>query len=145
MKQWLLSIKKDCVDSLNAHGQNRIFFYGKFLFFFFSLLCGYQYLLYGCYWIIAGLLTKPGLTDMMGKALGSDFVEFYAASKLALHGDPAGVYSIAKLQVLEKLVIGADDGLRPWHYPPSFLVIVLPLSLFPYGISFALTAVRHAN
>ena len=55
-----------------------------------------------------------------------------------MHGDPTGIYSISKLHIIEKLVIGADVGLRPWHYPPSFLIIVLPLSLFPYGISFAL-------
>jgi alpha-1,2-mannosyltransferase len=138
IKQWVQSIQGDCQAVLNAPKQERIYFYSRFLFVFISLLCGYQYLLYGGYWIIAGLLTKPGLTDLMGKPLGSDFVAFYAASKLALQGDPAGIYSITQIHVLEKLIIGADVGLRPWHYPPSFLIIVLPLSLFPYGISFAL-------
>ena len=84
IKQPVKSIKEDCMDALNAPKQDRIYFYGKFFFVFVSLFFGYQYLLYGCYWIIAGLLTKPGLTDLMGKPLGSDFVAFYAASKLAL-------------------------------------------------------------
>ncbi len=137
IKQLVKSIKGDCLAVLNAPVQDRIYLYGRFFFVFISFLCGYQYLLYGCYWIIAGLLTKPGLTDLMGKPIGSDFVAFYAASKLALQGDPAGIYSISKIHALEKLVIGADVGLRPWHYPPSFLIIVLTLALFPYVISFA--------
>jgi hypothetical protein len=97
-----------------------------------------MYLLAGGYWIIAGLLTNPGLTDLMGKPLGSDFVAFYAASKLALSGDPSGIYTIAKLHPMEKAVIGAQVGLRPWHYPPSFLLIILPLALFPCGVAFVL-------
>ena len=99
---------------------------------------GYIVILYGCYCIIAGLLTKPGLTDLIGRPLGADFIVFYAASKLALNGDPTGIYSIYKINLIIKSVIGADVKLYPWHYPPSFLIIVLPLSLFPYGISFAL-------
>jgi alpha-1,2-mannosyltransferase len=136
--QQVKSLKEDCVNALNAPAQDRLYFYGKMLFIFFSLLCGYQYLLYGCYWIIAGLLTQPGLTDLMGKPLGSDFIAFYAASKLALHGDPAGVYSISKLHVIQQTVIGVDTGIWAWNYPPTFLVMVLPLAFFPYGISFAL-------
>ena len=138
LKQLVKSIKEDCVETLSVPEQDRIYYYSKLFFFFISFLFGYQYILYGCYWIIAGLLTKQGLVDLMGKPLGSDFVAFYAASKLALNGEPAAIYSISKLHVIEKLVIGADVGLRPWHYPPSFLTIVLPLSLFPYGLSFAL-------
>jgi hypothetical protein len=83
-------------------------------------------------------LTKPGLTDLMGKPLGSDFVAFYAASKLALKGDPAGIYSITKLHAIEKTVIGSNIGTWAWNYPPTFLVMVLPLALFPYGVSFCL-------
>ncbi len=138
IKQLVKSIKVDCLAGLKVPESERIYLYSRYLFVVVSFLGGYPYLLYGCYWIIAGLLTKPGFTDLMGKPLGSDFVAFYAASKLALQGDPAGIYSIAKIHVLEKLVIGADVGLRPWHYPPSFLIIVIPLSLFPYCISFGL-------
>ncbi|MHB8068495.1 MAG: glycosyltransferase family 87 protein [Desulfobaccales bacterium] len=138
INQLVTFIKKDCLDALNASKQDRIYFYCRFFFIFISLLCGYQYLLYGCYWIIAGLLTKPGLTDLMDKPLGSDFVGFYAASKLALNGDPAGIYSISKLHIIEKTVIGADIGSWAWNYPPTFLVIVFPLALFPYAFSIAI-------
>jgi alpha-1,2-mannosyltransferase len=138
MKQALQSIKGECLALVQAPASVRFYFYGKFFFVFTSLLWGSLYLLFGGYWIIAGLLTTPGLTDLMGKPLGSDFVAFYAASKLALEGDPSGIYAIAKLHPLEKAVIGAEVGLRPWHYPPSFLIMVFPLALFPYGAAFAL-------
>jgi len=118
IKQAVKSIKGDCLAVYKAPKQERIHLYSRFLFVVISLLGGYQPLLYGCYWIIAGLLTQPGLTDLMGKPLGSDFVAFYAASKLAWQGDPAGIYSIAKIHIVEKLVIGADVGLCPWYYPP---------------------------
>jgi alpha-1,2-mannosyltransferase len=138
VKQALQSIKRECLAIAQAPASDRFRLYGKFFFVFVSLWWGYQYLLSGGYWIIAGLLTNPGLTDLMGKPLGSDFVAFYAASKLVLAGDPAGIYAIAKLHPLEQAVIGADVGLRPWHYPPSFLLMVFPLALFPYGAAFAL-------
>ena len=124
--------------SNNAHKQDRTNFYIKFFFIYASLLFAYPCIIYGCYLIIAGLLTKPGLTDLMGKPLGVDFVAFYSASKLALNGDPAGIYSISKLHVIEKTVVGADIGIWAWNYPPTFLVMALPLALFPYGISFVL-------
>jgi hypothetical protein len=138
LKHLIKSIQEDCVQIFSIPEQDRIYYYSKLFFFFISFLFGYQYILSGCYWITAGLLTKPGFVDLMGKPLGSDFVAFYAASKLALSGEPAAIYSISKLHVMEKLVIGTDVALRPWHYPPSFLIIVLPLSLFPYGLSFSL-------
>jgi alpha-1,2-mannosyltransferase len=137
-QQALDSLAREWRAVARAPGPDRCRFYGKFLFLFVSLWCGYQYLLSGIYWIIAGLLTNPGLTDLMGKPLGSDFVAFYAASKLALANDPAGVYAVAKLHPLEQAVIGADVGLRPWHYPPSFLLLVFPLALLPYGAAFLL-------
>jgi hypothetical protein len=138
MKQALESIKGEYLALGQAPASDRFYLYGKMIFLLLLFLWGYQYLLSGGYWIIAGLLTKPGLTDLMGKPLGSDFVAFYAGSKLALGGDPAGIYAIAKLHSLEKAVIGTEVGLRPWHYPPSFLNWVFPLALLPYGAAFTL-------
>lgn len=138
IKYLLESLRANWTSVIQADRKERFYSYAKLFFIFVSLFSGYQFLVYGCYWIIAGLLTHPSLTDLMGKPLGSDFIAFYAASKLALQGDPSGIYSIAKMHALQKLVIGTDGGLRPWHYPPSFLLIVLPLAIFPYVVSFVL-------
>jgi alpha-1,2-mannosyltransferase len=138
MKRLVSSIKEGYIDALYSHEQGRTYLGAKFIFVSASLLFGYSFILFGCYLTIAGLLTKPGLTDLMGKPLGSDFIVFYAASKLALNGDPTGIYSISKMNLIMTSVIGSNVTFYPWHYPPSFLVIVLPLSLLPYGISFAI-------
>jgi hypothetical protein len=108
-------------------------FFGIYL-----LLTGYLSLILDCYWIATGLLTHPGLTDIAGKPVGSDFVTFWAASKLVRSGDPAGVYSISKLYEVEKAIIGENMDPKPWFYPPPSLLMVLPLSFLPYLASFAL-------
>lgn len=117
--------------------QKRLQLYLRVLFALFLLLGGYLYLILGCYWTVAGLLTKPGLTDLMGKPVGHDFLAFWAASHLARTGDPGAAYSLAQLHAVEQAIIGANIPAWAWNYPPSFLLMVLPLSLLPYLASLA--------
>ncbi len=72
-----------------------------------------------------------------GLPVGHDFVTFWAASELARHGDPLTVYSPATMHLMEQAVIGAKIPLWPWSYPPTFLLMVWPLSLGPYLFSYA--------
>lgn len=90
------------------------------------------YIIMGGGWILYGLLHKPRLTTMLGHPIGGDFVEFWAASALALQGTPDLIYQLSKLHDMEVAVIGVDFGCIPWLYPPSFLLLVLPLALLPY-------------
>lgn len=101
------------------------------------LVNGYLFLFMGCYWTVTGVLTNPGLTDAMGKPVGHDFLAFWAASALARAGDPAGVYTVAKLHAMELSVIGTAIMKWAWNYPPTFLLMVLPLSYLPYLASLA--------
>jgi hypothetical protein len=76
-------------------------------------------------------LARGGL-DLAGKPLGTDFLSFYAASRLALGGDPAGAYAVATHGAAEVAVFGRDVGYAAFFYPPLFLLICTPLALLPY-------------
>ncbi len=73
-----------------------------------------------------------------GNAIGVDFIQYYAASGLALEGDAAGVYDRETLFQAERDVVAADPGQWPWSYPPTFLLVVLPLAKLPYMASLGL-------
>lgn len=84
------------------------------------------------YWVVTG----TGLTDRTGKPVGSDFLVFFAASSAALRGEPAAAYDFAWFQELERDIVKADYP-NPWVYPPTYLLVVLPLALLPYLASLA--------
>jgi alpha-1,2-mannosyltransferase len=71
--------------------------------------------------------------DPTGKPLGTDFLSFWAASKLALAGHPASVYQPAIHAAAQRAAFGgADVGYAAFFYPPVFLLICLPLAALPY-------------
>jgi len=83
------------------------------------------------------VLSRGGL-DPTGKPLGTDFLSFWAASRLALAGHPAQVYQPALHAAAEQSVFpGARLGYAAFFYPPVFLLICLPLAALPYLASLA--------
>jgi alpha-1,2-mannosyltransferase len=88
----------------------------------------------GCIGWIA--LSVDGL-DREGKPLGSDFVGFYAASRLALDGHPDLAYDVGAHWAAEKALFGPALGYTAFFYPPPALMISLPLALAPYFWSLA--------
>ena len=114
---------------IDQERSSRVFLYSCLLFALFLFLSGYVYFIYGFYSTIAGILKNPGITDLTGLPVGHDFVAFWAASNLARHGDPVSIYSLAKMHLMEQAVIGAKIQPWAWNYPPTFLLMVLPLSL----------------
>lgn len=64
---------------------------------------------------------------------GSDFVQFWAASKLLLAGDPAGAYVPAAMSAVQ-YALGRGHWVAFLCTPP-FLAVIAPLSLVPYGIA----------
>ncbi len=76
-------------------------------------------------------LAHDGL-DRSGKPLGTDFVSFWTASKIALGGHPADVYDIAIHQNEQTALFSRDIGYTAFFYPPTFLLICLPLAALPY-------------
>jgi hypothetical protein len=88
-------------------------------------------------YLLSGFWTNPGLFYRTGIPAGADFLQIWAASSLALEGHPALVYSPKALKIAETAAVGgAFKDYLPWHYPPSFLLMTLPVSLFPYLAAF---------
>jgi hypothetical protein len=87
------------------------------------------YLLIWGSWIFTG----SGLLDRTGKPIGADFLVFWSASSMARTGDPASVYDFQKFYKVEQNIANYPN---PWVYPPTYLLMVLPLSLLPYLPSF---------
>jgi hypothetical protein len=83
------------------------------------------------------LMARDGI-DAAGKPLGTDFLAFWSASRLALSGNPAGAYDIAQIYSVERATVAADPGLSTFLYPPPFLLACLPLALVGYWPSLAL-------
>ena len=77
-------------------------------------------------------LSSGGL-DLRGKPLGTDFISFYAASKLALSGHPDLVYNVANHLAAQRAIFGGVKlDYTAFFYPPLFLLICLPLATIPY-------------
>lgn len=71
--------------------------------------------------------------DPGGHPLGSDFISFWAASHLALNGQPQAAYSPIAHLAAERVAVPSDDGTyTAFFYPPVFLLFCLPLAILPY-------------
>jgi alpha-1,2-mannosyltransferase len=83
--------------------------------------------------VVVWIALSGGGRDLQGKPLGTDFISFYAASKLALSGHPDLVYNIARHFAAQQAVFdGAKFEYTAFFYPPLFLLICLPLAVVPY-------------
>ncbi|WP_367394903.1 glycosyltransferase family 87 protein [Cupriavidus sp. Agwp_2] len=84
---------------------------------------------------------SKGFTDSNVTRPGVDFSVFWSASYLALSEGPVHAYDIAKhLEVMREYGaqgVGSETVL-PWLYPPTFLLMVLPLALLPLAFSYVL-------
>lgn len=67
--------------------------------------------------------------------IGRDYVAFWGASHLALHGHAIDAYSLKAMGAVEKSVVPALKGTLPWLYPPTFLLLIYPAALLPYEFS----------
>ncbi len=86
---------------------------------------------------LALFASSHGGLDPFHKPNGHDFITFWAASRLALSGNPAAAYDVATIVRVEWAVVPGFHTFNPWLYPPTFLLVVLPLSLLPYLLSYA--------
>ena len=75
---------------------------------------------------------ESNLVDRYGGVVGFDFSHYYSASFLALNGKPALAYNPDILQATMQHLTGVKFKEYAYLYPPTFLLIILPLSLFPY-------------
>jgi arabinofuranan 3-O-arabinosyltransferase len=88
--------------------------------------------------LLASLVKGDWLIGADG-GVASDFVNVWAAGKLALAGHAAAAYDWATHKAAEESAVGhAFDGYFGWHYPPTFLFVAIPLSLLPYAVAYVL-------
>ena len=86
----------------------------------------------------AGLLSGVWIWGADGLGIPTDFVNVWAAGKLALQGHPALAWDWDVQRQVELDLLQQDfPGYFAWHYPPPFLFVAAFLAQFPYTIAFA--------
>lgn len=81
--------------------------------------------------------TGPGVLDRFGNPKGADFITFYAASAVALSDGPAYCYTNRVIRT-ETKIQGGNSFHTTWDYPPTYLLLMLPLSRLPYLLALLL-------
>jgi alpha-1,2-mannosyltransferase len=79
--------------------------------------------------------TASGLNDALGRPLGTDFSNVYAAGTLVLEGQPQAPFDPALQYAREQAIFGAATPFYGWHYPPFFLFVAAALALMPYKLA----------
>ncbi len=75
--------------------------------------------------------------DPNGLGIPTDFVNVWAAGRLALEGHPAQAWDWDIQRPIEVAQLGQDFlGYFAWHYPPPFLFVASLLARLPYGAAF---------
>jgi Glycosyltransferase family 87 len=88
----------------------------------------------------AGFLiaTSDGLNDWLGRPLGTDFSNVYAAGTYVLDGQAMAPFDPARQYAREQAIFGTATQFYGWHYPPLFLGLAALLALMPYALALAL-------
>lgn len=75
--------------------------------------------------------------DSAGHGIPTDFVNVWAAGRLALDGQPAQAWDWNIQKQVEVTLLGQNfTGYFAWHYPPPFLFVAALLAQFPYAVAF---------
>src|SRR3954471_14579747 len=77
------------------------------------------------------------IIDSAGLGIPTDFVNVWAAGRLALDGAPAQAWDCNIQKQVEVALLGQNfTGYFAWHYPPPFLFVASLLAHFPYAVAF---------
>ena len=88
---------------------------------------------------IGYVVTSKGGLDISGKPLGTDFVSFWTAADLALQGRAGSAYDPVLHEAAQRALFPeATNGYAAFFYPPTFLLLCLPLALLSYIPALAL-------
>jgi hypothetical protein len=73
------------------------------------------------------------LFNAAGQPIANDFVNVWAAGRLALEGQAASAYDWTLHRAVEVQAVGHSfKGYYGWHYPPAFLFVAMLLATLPY-------------
>jgi arabinofuranan 3-O-arabinosyltransferase len=96
-------------------------------------LIGAALTLNGVLFLLVSFATGQWLLDSAGRLADSDFVDVWAAGKLALDGNAPAAWDWAVHRDAEVAALGHDfPGNYGWHYPPTFLFVAAALAMLPY-------------
>lgn len=83
--------------------------------------------------LIGAYFSGHWLLDAQGRPIANDFVNVWAAGRMALEGNAAAAFDWAAHKAMEVQGVGHDfANYYGWHYPPTFLFVAAPLSLMPF-------------
>lgn len=95
-----------------------------------ALALGYSAALAGTY------LQGHFLTDARGRPIANDFVDVFAAGRMALDGAAAAAYHWQLHRAAEVRALGYEFGsYYGWPYPPTFLLVAAGLATLPYLVA----------
>jgi arabinofuranan 3-O-arabinosyltransferase len=84
--------------------------------------------------IPAMYFTHDWLIDSSGRFIHTDFLNVWAAGKLALDGQPALAWDWEIHKQVQVAMLGRNYiGDYAWHYPPPFLFVAMLLAHFSYA------------
>ncbi|MDO9411588.1 MAG: glycosyltransferase family 87 protein [Pseudolabrys sp.] len=90
-------------------------------------------------YLAASYWTGAWLIGPDGGGIPTDFVNVWAAGKLALDGHAAAAYDWPTHKAMEEVALGRPfEGYFGWHYPPTFLFAAAGLALLPYTAAYVL-------
>ena len=76
------------------------------------------------------------LTDPQGRPIANDFVNVWAAGRLARDGAAPAAYDWTLHRAAEVRAVGYDfDGYYGWHYPPPAFFFAAALATLPYLVA----------
>jgi arabinofuranan 3-O-arabinosyltransferase len=85
----------------------------------------------------AAFFSGGWIWDQNGLGIPTDFVNVWAAGKLALQGHPALAWDWDVQRKIELDLLRQDfSAYIAWHYPPPFLFVAALLAQFPYTVAF---------
>ena len=92
--------------------------------------------------IVLVLSLSHNLIAPNGKNIGTDFMNVWAAGKMALAGNAPEVYDYQKHFEVQRTALPWNEEQRVpyygWHYPPMFLIVAAGLAFLPYGWALAI-------
>jgi hypothetical protein len=85
--------------------------------------------------------TRFGLTDGRGHPLGEDFINFWAGAALAARGLAHRVYDFGACHAFQVAQVGHAIQLYHYSYPPTMMLVSLPLAWMPYPVAWVVWSV----
>jgi len=99
--------------------------------------------------VVALTPAYPGAIGLNLDALGTDWMVFYAGAGQYFSGDLAGLFDGARFTAALNAAfagwLSAPMAFRPWVYPPSYLLAMLPFRLPSFAVSYALFQAASAG